>query len=144
MTPALRTAVAEQRERVNALQKTLHAVIPFVFPHLKGTDPRTADRKTRQTILGTRRHDFYLAWAAACRKAGVAGWLLHDFRRRAVRNLVASGVSQKVAMTVTGHKTRTVFDRYRIVSLADLQQASEKLATLGAFLGTTAWAQQAA
>lgn len=66
-------------------------------------------------------------WKTAARKAGCPGWIPHDFRRTAVRNLLRATVPERVAMQMTGHKTRSVFERYNIVSSGDLREAASKL-----------------
>jgi integrase len=70
--------------------------------------------------------DFRGAWRKACTAAKQPGLLFHDLRRSAVRNLVAAGVDQAVAMRITGHKTASVFQRYRIVADDDVRAALER------------------
>lgn len=70
---------------------------------------------------------FRLSWWSACKRAGVPDLLKHDLRRFAARNLIDAGVDRQTAMRLLGHKTESVFNRYRIVSGADLRRAAEAL-----------------
>jgi integrase len=93
------------------------------------------------TNRGKKIHFIYDAWKKAVASAGMPGMLLHDCRRTAVRNFVRAGVSDKIARAISGHKTRSVFDRYNIVDENDLRDATSKLENyLSKSLGTV-WAQ---
>jgi hypothetical protein len=81
-------------------------------------------------VKGKRITTFIKAFRPACTKAGCPGRIPHDLRPTAVRNLVRAGIPERVAMQMTGHKTRSVFERYNIVSECDLVKAAKKLNAL--------------
>ncbi len=71
--------------------------------------------------------DFRETWANACNFAGAPGLLFHDLRRTAARNLRRAGIAEGVIMKIGGWRTRSVFERYAIVSQTDITEALQKL-----------------
>ena len=67
------------------------------------------------------------AWRTACQAAGVPTRFLHDCRRTATRNLIRANVPERVAMLLTGHKSRAIFDRYNIINEQELLDAGDQL-----------------
>jgi integrase len=113
-TDELREILAGQRAKADALKP--RGICPWVFFVEDGGRG-----------LGHRIGDWKRNWRSACEAAGLLGRIFHDFRRTAVRNLVRAGVPERVAMQMTGHKTRAVFERYNIVDEGDLLDAARKL-----------------
>src|ERR1700690_3226465 len=88
--------------------------------------------KTGDSFVFTRSNgqpvrDFRGTWAKTCKDAGVPGLLFHDPRRTAARNLRRAGVGEGVIMRIGGWRTRSVFERYAIVSQADIAEALGRL-----------------
>jgi len=71
--------------------------------------------------------DFRKTWKSACAQARLHGLLIHDLRRCAARNLSRAGVSEQTAMKITGHKTPSMYRRYRIIDENELREAQEKM-----------------
>lgn len=71
--------------------------------------------------------DFRGTWNKARIKAGVPKLLFHDLRRTAARNFRRAGAAEGVIMKIGGWRTRSVFERYAIVSQSDIQDALQKL-----------------
>ncbi len=143
----------ELTKEMKTLQSNRHLGCPFVFHH----NGKKIKRITR-------------AWKTACIKAGlceplkdekgelvvrrikkgkvkekvvmIPTKLFHDFRRTGVRNMIRAGIPERVAMMVSGHKTRSVFDRYNIVSDQDLKEAAKKMQAYHEKLNSTVEIQE--
>jgi len=103
---------------------------------------------------GTPVRDFRKTWWSACVRAGVGqmvcrrcslpvsgprceacetddlkycGLIFHDLRRTAARNLRRAGVAEGVIQKIGGWRTRSVFERYAIVTQTDIADAMRKL-----------------
>ena len=92
LTPQLRSVLEAQKKHTEALERADARIIATVF-HRRGKPIR----------------NFYAAWRAACRVAGVPGRIPHDFRRTAVRNFERAGVARSAAMAMVGHQTEAIY-----------------------------------
>ncbi len=119
MTAELRRVLQAQDALRDDLRKA-GTIVPYVFFRMVA-EGRGGDKKPQPVVA------FNKAWKSACRAAACPGRLPHDLRRTAVRNLVRAGIPERVAMQMTGHKTRSVFERYNIVSDGDLRDAARRL-----------------
>jgi integrase len=154
--PIARTIVLEPGETKNDIPRQTPPMDETIFQLIlaclagKGPNDFIFTRDDGEPVK-----DFRGAWWKACVAAGVGkfacrecgeavtvmgkkcrscggereynGLLFHDLRRTGVRNMIRNGISEKVAMVISGHKTRSVFDRYNITNYADLVDAARKI-----------------
>jgi integrase len=109
--PELKELMEQLRRYTDEVQQRNGEIIPWVF-HREGKPIK----------------EFRRSWKSACKAAGLPNRIFHDFRRSAVRNLVRAGIPAKTAMELTGHKTRSIFERYNITEGEDLVNAVARLA----------------
>ena len=105
-------------------------------PHLT-TDCRGAERdgghaatpsaRSSSTATGSPSAAGAPRGARPARRPGVPTRFLHDCRRTAARNLIRANVPERVAMLLTGHKSRAIFDRYNIIHEQELLDAGDQL-----------------
>jgi len=116
-TSELRRVLADQQQVADTRQREYGTLVRYVFCYTTG---QKAGRRITES-------GFNHQWRKARVTAGCPGRIPHDFRRTAVRNLVRAGVAERVAMQLTGHKTRAIFERYNITSPNDLREAAQRL-----------------
>ena len=77
--------------------------------------------------VGQKVVNYKQAWAKGIKAANLPGLLFHDLRRTAVRNMLDAGIDQGRIMRIIGHRSLSIFLRYRIVSVSDVQRTAEQL-----------------
>jgi len=106
------TQLIERRKEARTVEKPEGIVITNLVFHRGG-----------EAVL-----EFRKAWAAACRKAGCPGTIVHDMRRSAARNLIRAGVDKDTVKMIGGWKTDSMLTRYNVVGEGDLRGWLEQLA----------------
>jgi integrase len=122
---------------IEGLYATRRLFCPFVF-HA----PTCAPGRVPSRLYGCVGY-LETTWASACKRAGFpvgrkhGGFTFHNTRHTAVTNLVNAGVPTHEAMAVSGHRTRSVFDRYSLALKDQTRSAMRQVTRYTAAQDTT-------
>ena len=120
----------ERKQTKTNTSRGLYMEGDFLKVMLRAKEVRDREYPTCPWVVhlrGQRVKSFAHGWTALMKRLSMPRFLFHDLRRTGVRNLVRAGVPETVAMKISGHKTRSVFDRYNITSEQDLKEAANRL-----------------
>jgi integrase len=121
-----------RRGRVLALEGPLRQIVDRRWK-ARRLDCLLVFHRTSKGLAGQPVLDFSKLWKAALKVARLSpGLVPYDLRRTALRNMVRAGIETGVAMKISGHRTRSTFDRYNIVDEQDVREAVIRTA---AFVG---------
>jgi integrase len=140
--------------RTEVKQEALGVLRKLMGDRDNGLIPISDLRKIHYGDLRQALVDNYVSkeWTKACAAVGLGriievegkkydpryvGLTIHDFLRSAIRNLIDAGVPEKVAMSISGHKTRSVFDRYHIVSTENVTDAMRRVEAASLRIGSS-------
>ncbi|MGH9857394.1 MAG: tyrosine-type recombinase/integrase, partial [Acidobacteriota bacterium] len=116
-TETLRSLLLQRKAITENIQKEKGVIIPYVF-HVNGSKLFSGNKPSKL---------FRKVWKKACESAGLVGRVPHDFRRSAAMTLIRSGIDEQTAMDLLGHKTPSIFRRYRIVTDQEKFDAVKRL-----------------
>lgn len=123
MTSRLREILEEQESVTLALEKEKGILIPWLFHH----DGQPMAKFYEHRGQWKPQRYFLRSWKAALKASGLVGRIRHDFRRSAIREFGAHGVSDDIGMELAGHKTHKIYKQYKAIREADLFEEAKKL-----------------
>ena len=101
--------------------------------------PRAIHNKHVFLYKGNPITDLRTGLVKACKGAKITygrgvkgGFVFHDLRHTFNTNMRKAGVQESVIMEITGHSTRSMFDRYNTVDEGDLRAAMDSMKTFSA------------
>ena len=115
------TTTKDKRARLLPIYGEMRHWLDMAHAERNPKCPYVFQSKGRRLIFNWR------TWNNLCELGGVPGLHFHDLRRTALTNMVRAGIPEKVAMEISGHRTRRTFERYHIVSDRNIREVASRM-----------------